>query len=218
MSKALRLAAMATLLSAAVVQAQTYQTNLVQNLGIQIFGVKQGGTSTNGNLVFTSADMARVDTRQVIQALAAATANSFSSTGRLVLVTPLGGGNAAVQVRDGSTTVDVTSFFLLQPLSGSVTGSLLNTRTGRSVRTVYSIQRFALQDSDGFPALMLHFDVNGMAAQTSTINVNGGPGGDLNSNVAGTGDRNGNLLVLQGSINAFGHTVEVVLSGPGPGV
>ena len=217
MNTALKLAAIATLMAAGAAQTRADQSNLVQHISIQLFGVKQGGTSTNGNLVTTSADGARVDTKQVIQALAAATANTFSSTGKLVLVVPLGGGDPSIQVRDGSNTVDVTGFFSHQQLSDSVTSTFLNTKTGKTFETDYSIQRFVLQDRDGYPTLSLHFDVNGFAAQSSGSNAAGGQGTGLDANVAGTGDRNGKLLILQGSISIFGHTLEVVAGGGGGG-
>jgi hypothetical protein len=208
--KVLKLAAVCTLLGLGVAQAQPFQTNVVQNLSIQLFGVTQGGTTTNGGFVVKSADTVRVDTRKIIQVLAAATGNTFSSTSKLAVVTPVGGGVSSIQVRDGSTRVDVTGFFTHQQLSDSVTSLFLNTKTGRSFESDYSIQQFALQDYGGFPALTVHFNVNGFAVDTTGSRWNGGQGNQININVSGTGDRNGHLLILQGFINVSGNTLEVV--------
>jgi hypothetical protein len=253
--KELKLAAMATLLTVLAAQAQTSQTNVVQNLSIQLSGVEQvtpvavpqivpGSVHTNGGpiLLLPSAAAVRVDTRQVIQALGLATSNTFSSTGRLVVVTPLGGGVSSIQVRDGSNTVDVTGFFLHQQLSNVVSNSFPKWKFGNVTETEFSIQEFALQDSSGHPALGLHFNISGFATETTgnichvqllpilppthagksclgtgaSSNIgNGVQHSDLNINGSGTGDRNGSLLILQGFINVFGNTLEVVATGGG---
>ena len=211
--KVLNLAAICTFLCIGIAQAQPFQTNTVQNLSIQLFGVTQGGTTTNGGFVLTSADSVRVDTRRVIQALAAATRNTFSSTSKLAVVTPLGGGSSSIQVRDGSTKVDVTGFFIHEQSSDSVTSLFLNTKTGRSFGSEYSIQQFALQDSGGFPSLSVHFNVSGFAVDTTGSRWNAGQGNQLEINASGTGDHDGHLLILQGFINVFGNAVEAVPGG-----
>jgi hypothetical protein len=211
--KVLRLAAFAALITVAVAPSYGDQTNVVQDLGIQLWGLTQGGTYTNRNFVVTSVDTVRVNTRRVIEALAAATGSSLSSTSKLVVVTPLGGGAASIQIRDGSTTVDVTGFFAFESLSGSVESSTLNTRTRRSLTTDYSIQRLALQDNGNSPALTVHFDVRGVATENS---MNGGQTSNLDIEASGAGDRNGNLLIIQGNISIYGGTLEVVPGGGGP--
>jgi hypothetical protein len=210
--KTSKLAAIAAVFALAIAQSPADQTNLVQNLRIQLFGLSQGATSTNGNIVVTAANSVAIDTRRVIAALAASTGNSFSITSRLVVVTPLGGGPAAVQVRDGSNVVDVSSFLIDQSLSGSVESSFLNKRTGRSFGFSYSVLRFALQDSQGLPPLSLHFDVSGVAVDSSF-----GQGGNTSVNVSGAGDRNGALVIFQGSIELRGQTLEVVPGDSGGG-
>lgn len=189
-------------------------TNVVQTMNIQLLALKQGATTRSGIFVFTAVDTTQVNTRRVIEELGVATLNSFSSTSKLVVVTPVGGGDSSVQVRDGSNPpVDVTSFFTHQESDGVAT-SLLNTRTGRSASTSFNIHRFTLQD--GMAPLNLHFDVNGIGSTDSTSTL---PGvGDLNVDVTGSGDRNGNLLILQGSIGVRGRTLEVVADEPPPGV
>jgi hypothetical protein len=211
--KALKLAALTALLATlSVAHSFADQTNLVQNLQIQLLGVSQGGTWSNSNVTVTSANFTGVDTRRVIAALGAATGNSFGRGSALVLVTPLDGSPVLVQVRDGATSVDVTGFFVKEQLSDSVESSVHTRRNGRSFATVYNIQRLALQDSAGYPALNLHFDVRGFAVQNSA-----GQGSYLTINASGSGDRNGNLLILQGNINVRGGTIEVVPSGGGNG-
>ena len=196
-----------------IAQAQAQQTNMVQNLSIQLFGVSQGGSFSFGGTTGTNVNSTRIDTRQVIQALATATFNTFSPTSKLVVVTPLGGGDPRIQVRDGNNDpVDVTDYFNFQALTDSINGSTSNSRNGRSTSVSYQIARFALQDADG-QTLSLHFDVNGF---TSTSSSTGGflPQGPItDANVAGSGDRNGGLIILQGSIEIFGKTLEVVSGG-----
>lgn len=208
--KALKLTTLTIFFGLAVAQSYADQTNVVQNVSIQLFGVRQGGTYTNRGFVITSADVARVDARRVIAALGAATMNSFSSTSRLVVVTPLGGGASSFQVRDGGNAVDVTGFFTYEQLSDSVQDSFLNTRTGRSFSTDYSIQRLALHDAEGCPALTLSFDVRGFATVSST---NGGQSSEVRIEAAGTGNRGEDLLIIQGTINVRGRMLEIVPDG-----
>ena len=214
--KILKSAVLAVVALAAVAQVQAaQQTNVVQNLSIQLFGVSQGGSFSFGGTSGTNVNSVRVDTRQVIQALANATANSFSSTSRLVVVTPIDGGDSRIQVRDGSNPpVDVTDFLIFQELSGSVDGSVTTTRPPRTTTVSYVIARFALQDADG-QTLPLHFDVNGFTTiNSSTGGFGGRQGSSTDANVSGSGDRKGNLLILQGSVDIFGRSLEVVETGP----
>ena len=214
--KTLKLAVLAVVSLAVAWQVQAQQTNLVQNFSIQLFGFSQGGSNGFGNVVSTNVNFVQVNTRQVIQALAAANSDTFSSTAKLVVVTPLNGGSLRVQVRDGNNQpVDVTDFFDIEALSDSVVGSISNTKTGRGSSVTYEIGRFALQDAHG-ETLSLHFNVDGLVTGNSSSPIFG-PGGPQNptidANVAGSGDRNGNLLILQGSIEIFGRTLEVESGG-----
>ena len=214
--KTLKYAVLAVLAMAVAVQVQAgQQTNLVQTLSIQLFGVSQGGPFSFGGTSGTNVNGVRVDSRQVIQVLGAATGNTFSFASRLVIVTPVDGGNSKIQVRDGSNApVDVTEYFNAQEISGSVDGSITTTRTRTSTTSVsYVIARFALIDAS--QTLPLHFDVNGFTTINSSTGGFGGPQGPVtDANVSGAGDRNGNLLILQGSIEIFGRTLEVVQTGP----
>jgi len=211
--KMVNLAAMAALISLGVFEARADQTNVVQNIGIQLRGVQPGGPVTTRFSVTTGVAPARIDTRQVIQTIGAATANTFSGGAKLVLVTPLGGGYSSIQVRDGDNSVDVTSLFAHDQLSDFVSGSVSNVFTRRAYNVDYSLQRFALANS-GSALLSLHFDVNGFATETSS---GGLPGvSNLEIEVSGSGDLNGNLVILQGSIEVQGGKLEVVAGGIGP--
>lgn len=207
--KTIKLAVLAALSFVCTAQVQAQTTNLVQNLSIQLFGFSQGGVSHFGSTVTTNVNIIRVDTRQIIQVLGAATGNSFSFFSKLVTLTPINGGSPSVQVRDGSNApVDVTDFFVLQALTDSVDGSVLNTKTHRGTSISYEVDRFALRDAHG-ATLSLHFDVNGVSTSNSSTPQFGPQGSTLDSNVSGSGDRNGNLLILQGSVDIFGRSLEV---------
>lgn len=201
-----------TLLALGVAQAYADQTNLVQNVSIQLLGVKEGRTVTNGSTVTTFVDTVRVDTRRVISAIGAATGYTFSLNSRLVLVTPQNGNSMTFEIRDGTAKVNVSQFFGYMQTSDSVTGSRVNTRTGRSFETKFSVQRLVLQNSD--LTLGLHFDVGGYASQ---FNVNDRPGDDVNIDASGAGDRDGETLILRGSIRILGHGLEVVPDNTGGG-
>jgi hypothetical protein len=86
----------------------------------------------------------------------------------------------------------------------------VNTKTGRAVEADYSIHRFSLHDW-GSP-IGLHFDVQGIATENLSNGAN--PQSELSADVVGSGDRNGQLLILQGSVTVRGRTLEVVPDGP----
>lgn len=215
--KTLKPATLIALLTAATVTAYADQTNLVENIQINLVGLLQGGTTTNRNTVTTSVNTTSLGNRQVIQALAAATGRTFSQNSRLVLITPLGGGDSSVEVRSGNIHVDVGGFFSLQTVSAAMTSSVTNTRNGNSSSVTYSIQHFVMQDSPFGQTVNTHFDLNGLGADFSANHSIPGPDNNLNMDVAGIGDRNGTPLVIQGSISISGQTLEVVAtndSGP----
>jgi len=218
MKRPLILIAVAILLATATFSSNADQTNLVQNFQIQLFGVKQGGTATYGNITITSVDVEMVGTRDVIRALGTATGNNYSRAAKLVVVSPLAGGNSSVQVRDGDLNTDVSGFFSHEQTSPAVSGSQSNSRTGRSSTMDFNIQTFSLHDSEGTP-LSLHFSVQGVSIDTTVNNPNSGVSSETNANVSGSGDQDGGLLILQGTIGIRGRTLEVVPGDPvAPGV
>ena len=211
--KIFKLAIAAALAFVCTGQLRAQQTNQVQNLSIQLFGFSQGGSNQFATMVETNVNFERIDTRRVIQALGAATSNSFSIVSKLVMVTPSSGGDVSVQVRDGSNApVDVSGFFTFEAVSDSVNGSVFNTKTGHGASVSYEIARFALRD-DGDVPLNLHFDVRGFTTCNSTTPSTTARNSTLNANVSGVGERNGQLVILQGSITIFGRTLEVTSTG-----
>jgi hypothetical protein len=214
----LKLTAIAALFAVATLRANADTTNLVQDVSIQLTGYRQGAPRTNSTSIVVSVDTTSVGTAGVISALGAATGNSFSTGARLVSVTPVAGGDSSVQVRDGGNTVDVTMFFSHQQFGDTLVTSITSRSTGRTSESDFSVQRFALHDAGGFPALTLHFDVQGITENDDTA-VGGvsSPGSTLTGNVVGTGDRNGRFMIMQGLVTIRGHAVEVVSGDPGDG-
>jgi len=194
-------------------QLRAQQTNQVQNFNIQLFGFTQGASNQFGAMIETNASFVRISNPQVIQALGAATSNSFSLASKLVAVSPSDGGDFSVQVRDGSNApVDVSGFFTFEAVSDSVNGSVFNTKTGHGAGVSYEIARFALHD-DGNLTLNLHFDVRGFTTVSSTTPQSNTRNCGLSASVSGVGERNGQLVILQGSIAIFGRTLEVTSTG-----
>ena len=214
----LRLTAIAALFAVAAFRTNADTTNLLQDVSVQLTGYRQGVPRTNSTSIIVGVDPTFVGTASVIAALGAATGNSFSSGAHLVSVTLVAGGDSAVQVRDGGNTVDVTMFFSYQQFGDTLVTSITARRTGRTQESDFSVQRFALHDSGGFPALTLHFDVQGITENDDTsVGGSSSPGSDITGNVVGTGDRNGRFMIMQGFIVLRGHTIEVVSGDPGDG-
>jgi hypothetical protein len=214
----IKLTAIAALFAVAAFRTNADTTNLVQDVGIQLTGFRQGGPRTNSTSIIVGVDTTSVGTAGVISALGAATGNSFSTGARLVSVTPVAGGDSSVQVRDGGNTVDVTMFFSHQQFGNTINTSITSRSTGRTSESDFSVQRFALHDAGGFPALSLNFDVQGITENDDT-SVGGvsSPGSNVTANVVGTGDRDGRFMIMQGFITLRGHTLEVVPDGGGGG-
>ena len=196
---------------ATTLQLQAQQTNLVQSLSFGLTGIAQGGTVTNRNTVTTAANTVNLGTREILKAIGAATGNSFSPAAILQLVTPLPSGIPYVQVQDGANTISVAGFFDVQPLSGTVESSLLNTRTSRFSGTEYFMELFVLQDS--YVSLNAHFNVNGLAVENINYNAGVLQSDDLTIQVAGTGDKNGVSVIFQGQILVHGHQLQVISNG-----
>jgi translation initiation factor 1 (eIF-1/SUI1) len=209
--KIVKQAVLSTFISLGVFQAYADQTNVVQNLSIQLRGVQPGGPVTNRATVITGIAPAKIDTRDVIKALGLSTSNLFSKSARLVIVTPLSGDGSVVQVRDGTNRVDVSDYFQHSQVSERVSGSASNPASQRTVELDYSIQRLALRNAEGKPNLGLHFDVRGYASERTSAHVS-----RLELDAAGTGDLGGNPAVLRGEIEVQGDRLEVVPGGPVP--
>jgi hypothetical protein len=216
MNQHVKIPALAALLLSTALQSKADQTNLVQHLSIRLSGITQGPTETNKNVVKTSADFARVGTADVIKQLGIATGNSFSDQADLVVVTPLPSGSSSIVIRDGNSSVNVSSFFIYEVKSGFVTSSQSNLKTGRTSSTDYSVQRLALIDSPNYPLLSLHFDLQGIAVEMSTTGPSMATRTELDASVSGWGDQEGKLLLLEGTFRVHGYSLEVVPSAPPP--
>ena len=199
---------LSSLLSLGIPQAQADITNVVQNINIQLLGVQSGGPVTNNGIIRTDITRVKIGTQQVIGALGTATGNSFTPRAKLVVVSPLGEGHSAIQVRDGSNTVAVTQFFDHEQMGRAVSGSQLNPANHRPASLDFSIQRIVLQDAEEFPSLGLHFVVSGYAAEVTPASRDGS--GNLTLDAAGTGDVGGALTILRGKVEVRGDRLEVV--------
>ncbi len=206
--KLVKQAVLSAIVSLGVFEAQADQTNVVQNLGVHLRGVQSGGLVTDRPTLTRGLSPAKIENRDVIAALGLVTSNAFSRSSRLVIVTPLGGGESAIQIRDGTNRVDVTDFFRHEQVSDSVSGSVSNAVTHQTVGLDYSIQRITLHDAEERPALGLHFDVRGFAAERDFERLDGISRLDIDA--AGTGDVDGNFMILHGGIKVEGARLEVV--------
>ena len=189
------------------------QTNLVQNLEFSLVGIAQGRTTTVKNVTTATVDTMKLATDDIITAIGSATGNNFSPQAELVVITPVPSGADTVAIRDGGKSVDVTVFFTQSPLSQMVGSYTYNSKTGKGKGTNYGIQQFTLQDSTGFQPLALHYTVSGTAVENVSVPEIPGPRAELRADVSGTGDSDGNLLIIQGTIRIFGQQVEVAPGG-----
>ncbi|HVV73125.1 MAG TPA: hypothetical protein VHI52_16750 [Verrucomicrobiae bacterium] len=191
-------------------RVQADQTNLVQELSIHLAGLSQGPTVTNRNVVVTRTRDQHFNSHDVIAALGKSVGSAFSDSAKLLVITPLQGGNSAIVVRDGASSLDVSAYFIHEQSSGSVSAMETQVKTGRGTGTDYSIQRFALRDVPDSTPLDLHFDVNGVAEETTQTAPPQPARTELDAYVYGAGDSAGNLVILQGRVRVHGHTLEVV--------
>ena len=210
----MKITVMAVLASLSAVPAWADQTNLVRNLEIQLVGVQQGETTTSKHDTTTTVDKVRLDTSDVVNAIGTAIGSTFSRGARLVVITPLTSGSIKIAIRDGGNSVDVSSFFVHTYLSDMVGSSTVNSRTGKSNGSNYSIQAFTLQDVEGYQPLAMHYSVSGMAVEDFAIPAIPGPRSELSADVSGTGDNAGALLILQGTLRVHGQTLEVLPGNP----
>jgi hypothetical protein len=203
--------------------AQQSQTDEVLVLNFQLTTVAQGPTTTGRNTVVSEVQVGKVTSQDVIQALGASEGVAFSSKARLVLLAPTNNlDNWMFRVKDGGNEVDVTGFFSHQHLTSVVTSAVINTKTGDFRDVDYSVDSFNLVDQPGFPALGLHLNLSGFTVLSAKGLVNRhnavvGQLDRLEERVSGTGDQNGNGVIVHGSISAESSGTEVVTT-PGGGV
>ncbi len=217
-----KLIPMAAVLMAAALQtasAQVTNTYEALVLNFNLNAVTQGPTTTTSAGAQTGVQTSRITSRDIIVVLGAATGNTFSRHARLVVLTPTNNlENWIVQVQDGTTSVDVTGFIGHQPGPNSV-GSSLVRRNGATSVTEYSIDGFTLQDQAGFPLLTAHFGVSGFTATSASgvVNRRGqlvGQIDTIDADVSGTGDNNGAVEIIEGTVDAEGIGTQTIVSNP----
>jgi hypothetical protein len=186
------------------------QTNVTLDLDFYLSTVAQGTVTTNDGAIVNGVVFGNITEWSIISELGASTSNNFSRHAELLLVIPNSApGDWSVEVRDGTNSpVDVTGFFTYVPGTNSVGKTVVSTTNGVVCDTQYSIDRFGLHDQAGLPALSTHFDVSGFTI-TTTRGVLPAPGSDLtgeiesiNASVDGTGEHDGNLIVIEGIVSA----------------
>jgi hypothetical protein len=220
MFNAMKMIPTAALLMAVALQtapAQVTNTEEALVLNFNLTAVAQGPTTSTPGGVTTRVGVSTITSQDIIQVLGAATGNTFSRRARLILVTPTNNLESwTVQIEDGGTTVDVTGFIVHTPGGASVGSAFVNNRNANAGATEYSIDGFGLQDQFGFPALSAHFSVSGFTVTTSTgvVNRRGqvtGQTDSIQADTSGTGDTNGQLLIIEGTVDAQSiGTVQVV--------
>ena len=197
-------------------RAVAASTNIVQNINFQFTGYEQGGTNkptSNTNITLIAVNSFKFATADVIGLVGRASSNDFSPKARLVYLTRVNASTNlhALEIRDGSNRVDVTSFFIGtgRDTNDLVRSLLINTKAGVSAGVGYSTYRLVLTNLD--PASLT---VGGFAvAKHATIHdrVTGSILGvdTLNAELAGTGtDTNGVPFVTFGSLSVVGSLVE----------
>lgn len=196
-------------------QAQTSAggTNITLDLDFYLTTVSQGGVTTNRGTIVNGVDFGAITEASIIKDLGASLSNTFSRRAELLLVIPTNDPtNWSVVVRDGTNSTDVTGFFNYEPGSNTVGRTLITTSTGAVADTQYSIDRFALHDQAGFPPLTTHFHVSGFTI-TKTLGVVSttvGPVGlveQIDASVAGEGESDGNVIIVEGVITARGNNI-----------
>jgi len=235
MKRKIVLAALGALLAVGTAwtsQAQTNvitQTNVTLDLDFYLSTVAQGTVTTNDDgAVVNGVVFGKITEASIISELGASTSNNFSRHADLWLVIPKSAPDDwSVVVRDGTNSpVDVTGFFTYVPGTNSVGKTVVST-TGGVSDTEYSIDRFGLHDKTGLPALSTHFDVSGFTitttrgiVPTATSDVIGEVE-SINACVDGTGEQDGNLIIIEGIVTArsddFFHRPIPVFAGDGDG-
>jgi hypothetical protein len=195
------LALLATLTLGTIrVHSQTFQTNIVRMLNIQLTAYVQTPDST--------LKIMRIANKDILNAiLTDAGTNSgvtFTAQSKLLVSVPVGSGGSTftILVRTGTNDTDVTAFF-----TESQIGDLLFQTRG-SGTTEFSIQHITFSsepmsfDVQGFTTsnVVLVKDRRGHPVDFSTLDVNA---------MAGTGSVGGNTAVLTGKINVTAPHVEL---------
>jgi len=126
------------------------------------------GTNTSFGKIASSSH----NTAQLISELGKATANSFSSSAKLVLITG-NGGPSGFRVIDGTNIVDVSDFMNVNTGNNDIVGGIENGNTGLAFPTTTEDQIVTLQfdDTGVRGGAGLQFSLRGLATITSTDGV-----------------------------------------------
>jgi hypothetical protein len=211
----LKLTVAGLVMTLAVTGTRAAQTNLVQVMSIVASAYAQGPIVTNGNVVSATTPLLKFATPAVIQALGASVGSNFSSTAKLLMVTPLLPSDVAgIFVQDGTNRTDVTGFFLIQETTDTMRRFVLDLNTGKAAAVSYDVERLRLRDQGGFPNLTMHLDIRGFTTVTAKTVVNGGgtvigEAPQVSAIAAGDGDWNQTNLVVKAAIKIVGATLEV---------
>ena len=189
--------------------AQVPQTDELLALNIQLNTIAQGPTTSARGVVRSTVQTSRLTSGDIVQAIAASMGTTFSGQAGLYLLTPTNNlDNWTVQVRDGNRAVDVSGYFRHQDGASSVASAFVNTKNGNAGDVEYSIDSFTLRDSPAFGGLSVHFDLSGLTVETIRgIVQHGQVAGQMDrivAKVSGTGDYQGSLLLIEGTISAEG--------------
>jgi len=196
--------------------AQT-QTDEVLVLNFDLTALSQAAVTTSSDGLMSEVQVTKITSKSIIQVLGTALGINFSHKSKLLALAPTNFlDDWTIQVQDGTNVaVNVSGFFGHQPGFPSVGGAWINTKTGVSGVTDYSVDSFSLQDQGGYPTLTTHFSVSGFTILDSrtVLNRKGavvGQDDNISAQVSGTGDNQGNPTVITGSVSAEGVGTETV--------
>lgn len=189
-------------------------TNSVQNIKFELTFFTQGPTNQpSTNVTIVTINKFRVTTKDIIAALGQATSNHFSPHAKLVSVSDATSTNSSrmIEVRDGTNTVDVTSFFNLtttETNGPSVHSLVYNSKTGNGVAKTVGIFHLTLSNTN--TNAMASLDLSGFATTTSVVCKTNLVVDDIDADVAGSGKgTNGVPAVVEGRIDIDGEVLRV---------
>jgi hypothetical protein len=188
----------------AVLQTSLAQTNLAEELNIDLTVTIAGAPSSNTAGDLRPVKVIRLDKTDVMAALGASLGTVFSPKAQLSLaLTPAG--DDLVTVTDGTNmAVDVSGYFSFDTASNRVE-SVSFSRYAGAVRTnVFALETFGFQNRVDSRPLPWHFSVTGVSeTECDGINSEGTATNFLmTADVSGSGDYNGAFALFQGSIRA----------------
>jgi hypothetical protein len=198
----------AVALLSGLTQTQAANTNVVQHVTFALTYLEQGPTNhPSTNITVHKAIKVQVTTKDIIQALCAATTNTFVKGDSLVRVININAttNETTFEIRNGTNTaIDVTGFFTLSHSTNSVDAYSTDSATGITSGVTTDITFLTLANVPPYN-LLANFKLGGLTATTHTSIKDGKSviGVDeVSAVVAGTGaDTNGMPAVISGTVN-----------------